>query len=183
MKLIVCTNSMGIIGRDIDGSPLVYSIKEDMTKFRDCTKQGEDPHIVMGRTTYDTIGKALPNRVNIVLSRDKDLELPGCIVMTLTEFVHKYEHHSNMWVIGGGQIYSKLLPYVDIVYMTHVLDDDVADLIDNNFSLVYFTNTFLKIKRVYKEVTKSPWRLALDRVSGKEKMVSDIIYRLNPLIK
>ena len=168
MKLSVCMNTQGIIGKDLD---LMYSFKSDLVRFKKLTSEGEDPHVVMGRITYDSIGRPLPNRVNIVISRKEGLEITGCKVMNLEDFITEYENHPNMWVIGGGEMYRELLPYVTHAYVTHVSDSKRYD------------DSYINIEDIKKElfnkfeaVDASMWLEEEDRINKNKHMICFLDY-------
>lgn len=76
--------------------------------------------ILMGRKTYDTIGRSLPERENFILTHQKDLQIPGCFcVNSLKEALEK-KHSEILWVIGGGEIYSQCLPYAEKILLTKI---------------------------------------------------------------
>lgn len=120
---IVAAAENGVIGVD-NGLP--WNIPEDTKFFRDKTKG----HIViMGRKTYDSMGKALPNRLNIVITRQKGYTLPDAkVVSSLEESIKLAKAELKNWpeevfIIGGGQIYEESLPITDIVYLTRIHGD------------------------------------------------------------
>jgi dihydrofolate reductase len=81
--------------------------------------------IFMGRKTFDSIGHALPNRENFVLTHKKDLQLPGCICVNLLEDALAQKQHEHLWVIGGAEIYTLCLPFAEKILLTqieHVFD-------------------------------------------------------------
>ena len=101
---------------------LLISIPADMKMFREETTGNA---IVLGRKTMETFpgGKPLPNRDNIVLSRKRDLEIPGATVVhdisELMEVLKQYDSN-RVYVVGGETIYEQLLPYCDTVHVTKV---------------------------------------------------------------
>lgn len=106
---------------------LLWNLPGDMAHFQACT-MGKT--VVMGRTTYESIGHALSGRRNIVLSR-------GLAVLASAEVVHNLEpvlglaEREDVWVIGGQQVYEQFLPYADELYITMV--DDIAQNADRFF--------------------------------------------------
>lgn len=157
MKLSVCINTQGIIGKDLN---LIYSFKSDLIRFKELTSKGKDPHVVMGRLTYDSIGKPLPNRTNIVISNTLN-EIPGCIVMDLHTFIDKYKSHPNMWIIGGGQIYKQLIDFVDVAYITYVQDDKIYDT-----SYININETLKFINSEFIPANSSLWSTELNRINN-----------------
>ena len=125
IKLIACISSNSGIGMN-DGR-LLFHIKEDMQNFKKITK---DSIVVCGRKTFDSIieknGKPLPDRVNVVLTRNKDYTPKfGEFVFHDVEKILK--HHETMgdkdkciYVIGGAEVYRELLPYASEVLLTIV---------------------------------------------------------------
>lgn len=119
-----------VIGKDND---LPWPrIKEDMKYFRKTTTG----HIViMGRKTYESIGKPLPKRINMVITRQENLELDGCWVLhSLQEAVAMAEHFTNrtgideeVFIIGGSSLYKEAAPQADRIYLTHIKGDYVGD--------------------------------------------------------
>ena len=119
MNLIVNVDKNWAIGL---GSKLLVRIPQDMKYFRSMTTG----HVgVMGRKTLESFpeSKPLPNRVNIVLTRDQGYQAPGALVVhsmeELKEELKKYSGE-EIFVIGGGQIYRELLPLCDKAYVTKV---------------------------------------------------------------
>lgn len=104
---------------------LLWSIPEDMTRFKHLTKN----HVViMGQKTYESIGKALPYRFNIILSDDTNFSPSDCRVVNSIEKALKVaveQEKSEIFVIGGGQTYKQLIPYANKLYLTEI--DAVAD--------------------------------------------------------
>ena len=119
MNLIVNVDKNWAIGL---GSKLLVRIPQDMKYFRSMTTGHV---VVMGRKTLESFpeSKPLPNRVNIVLTRDQGYQAPGALVVhsmeELQEELKKYSGE-EIFVIGGGQIYRELLPLCDKAYVTKV---------------------------------------------------------------
>lgn len=118
-----------VIGRD---NKLPRSLPADLARFRAITS---GKTVVMGRKTYESIGRLLPKRHNIVISSQLS-HLPantpdttGEVFTTTGSFLTRYHDHSDqvVYIIGGGQIYSSLLPYCDILDITEVKDHYEGD--------------------------------------------------------
>ncbi|MDZ4284285.1 MAG: dihydrofolate reductase [Patescibacteria group bacterium] len=104
---------------------LPWHIPEDVKRFRRLTKGHV---VVMGRKTFQSIGRALPERTNIVITRDPDFATEGCIVVHSIEAALKRAkelEREEVFVIGGGEIYKAALPYADKLYLT-IIDKDFA---------------------------------------------------------
>ena len=104
------------------GNKLVHNIPEDMRRFVSLTK---GKTVVMGRKTYESIGKPLKGRTNIILSKNPDLEIEGCTVMTSVEDILALE--SDLFIIGGAQVYKEFLSHADRLYMTFIAKGYDAD--------------------------------------------------------
>ena len=76
--------------------------------------------VVMGRKTWESLGRPLPNRTNVVITR-QNIEIPGCtVVHSLEEAVALFPGDDEVFVIGGAQIYAQALPLADRFYLTRV---------------------------------------------------------------
>lgn len=102
---------------DADGN-LLFNIPRDMAHFKNTTNGKK---VVMGRKTWDSLPKKpLKNRENFVLTTNKDLKAQGATVINSVEEVLELAKDDEVFVIGGGEVYSQLLPYADKLIMTHV---------------------------------------------------------------
>jgi dihydrofolate reductase len=124
LTAIVAMTSERVIGRD---GTLPWHLPDDM-KFFKRTTSGHP--VVMGRKTYESIGKPLPNRRNIVLTRDPAWSAPG------VEIIHRPEEleqlpdlASPVFIIGGAQIYQSFLPLLDELIVTRVREAYPGDTI------------------------------------------------------
>lgn len=104
---------------------LIWRISEDLRRFKVLTI--EHP-VIMGRRTYESIGKPLPNRTNIVVTRG-DASFPGCTVAR--SFVDALRiagenDAEEVFIIGGAQLYTEALPYADRLYLTLIGESDAG---------------------------------------------------------
>ena len=114
VSLIVAIAENGVIG---DKNSLLWNIREDMRRFR-TTTSGHP--VIMGRKTYDSIGRPLPKRTNVVITRS-DISIEGCqVVHSLEEAISLFPQDEEIFIIGGAQIYEQALPLVDRLYLTVV---------------------------------------------------------------
>ena len=129
MKLIAAVDNERNIGNK---GGLLFSLPDDMKFFRTTTS---GKIVVMGRKTLESFpgSKPLKNRVNIVLSRSSHSTDGAEFVTSVEELLEKLKQYDtdDVYVIGGAQIYSLLLPYCDTALITHV--DAVADEADSKF--------------------------------------------------
>lgn len=119
MNIIACADKNWGIGY---GGSLLFHIPGDLKRFKEMTL---GKTVVMGRKTLESLpgSEPLPNRTNIVLSRDKNFKIPNVTVInSINDFLKKYdaENDGNIFVIGGEQIYKELLPYCKYAYITRV---------------------------------------------------------------
>lgn len=115
ISIIVAVAENQVIGFD---NHLLWHISEDLKRFK-CLTLGH--HVIMGRKTYESVGKPLPGRINIVVSRQNNLTVEGCLVAkSLEEALELAKQDSELFIIGGGDIYKQALPIADKIYFTRV---------------------------------------------------------------
>jgi len=117
LSIIVATAEQGVIGKD---NQLIWHLPEDLKMFRRLTTGHV---IIMGRKTFESIGKPLPNRTSIIISRNTHYQVEGCfVVSSLEEAVEKAKEieTEEAFIIGGAQIYALALDIADTVYLTQV---------------------------------------------------------------
>ena len=117
ISIIVAHSRNMAIGK---ANALVWRLPEDLKRFKKLTTGHP---IIMGRKTHQSIGKPLPDRTNIVVTRDMDLEIPGCIVThSAVEAIEKAKEfdQEEIFIIGGAEIYKETLPLADRLYVTKV---------------------------------------------------------------
>jgi dihydrofolate reductase len=126
--MIVAQSSNRVIGRD---NKLPWYLPGDLKYFKQAT-MGKP--IIMGRKTFESIGKPLPGRLNIVISRDASFTAQGIkVVMSLPEAIELAESQAlidgvdEAMIIGGAQIYALALPEVERLYITQVHADIEGD--------------------------------------------------------
>ena len=117
ITIIVAIADNGVIG---DKNRLPWYLPADLKHFSAVTK----PHtVIMGRKTYQSIlarlGKPLPERTNVIVTRQKDFEAPGCVVVDSVEAALA-QNGDNEFVIGGEEIYKLFLPRADRLLITQV---------------------------------------------------------------
>lgn len=115
ISLIVAVSANNVIGFR---GELPWRLPSDLKRFKAIT-MGKP--IVMGRLTWESIGRALPGRHNIVVSRQPDFEAEGCtVVHSPEEAIEAAGGAAEVMVIGGGHIYARFLPFADRIYLTQV---------------------------------------------------------------
>ena len=122
ISVIVAVAQNGIIGGD---NALLWHISEDLKRFKQLTGGHA---VVMGRKTFESLGRPLPNRRNVVISRRKDYVPEGVeVVASLEEALARFPVEEEVFIIGGGQIYAQAMPLADRLYLTTVMHDYEGD--------------------------------------------------------
>lgn len=114
ISLILSVGKNNEIGK---GNDLIWHFHRDMRFFRETTTGNT---VLMGRKTFESLPKVLPNRRNIVISSDKSLKIDGAEVVHSTQEALKAAENDNIFVIGGGKIYAQFLPLADKIYLTEI---------------------------------------------------------------
>ena len=106
---------------------LLWRIPDDLKRFKNLTTGHV---IVMGRKTFESIGKPLPNRSNIVITRDASWQHEGVLVAHSVEdaLVKAKELDAEIFIIGGAQIYEQALPFTERLYLTLIDDSKEGDV-------------------------------------------------------
>ena len=118
ISLIAAVGKNLVIGNE---NKLIWKIPNDLKRFRELTS---GKSVIMGRKTFESIGKPLPNRKNIIITRDKNYSAQGCIVVHSAKEAINFAGEGEVMVIGGAQIYKLFLPTASKMYLT---------LVDKNF--------------------------------------------------
>ncbi|MBQ7309999.1 MAG: dihydrofolate reductase [Alistipes sp.] len=122
INIIVAVAKNGVIG---DKNSLLWHIREDMVHFRTLTSGHP---VIMGRKTYDSIGRPLPKRTNVVITRDTELQIEGCTMAhSLEEAIALFDPQEEIFIIGGAQIYAQALSLAHRIYLTVVERDYQGD--------------------------------------------------------
>lgn len=138
LSLIAAKGKLNEIGYE---NNLLWHIKEDFDWFKEKTY---NKPVVMGRSTYESIGKPLKGRINIVLSRDKNFKPdPSVLVLPSAEAVlYEFGKYTELMVIGGENVYKQFIPYADRLYLTEIDKEFVADKFFPEFSLDDFRECY-----------------------------------------
>lgn len=124
ISIIVAMTEDNVIGSN---GRIPWHSKDDMKHFKELTL---NHHILMGKKTYESIGKPLPRRTNIILSKNNDLQIEGTTVFQdlgdAIRFAQDRNEH-ELFIIGGQQIYEFTLPIAEKIYETLVLEKYEGD--------------------------------------------------------
>ena len=125
ITIIAAIANNNALGKDND---LIWHLPADLKRFKKVTS---GHHILMGRNTYESIGKPLPNRTTVIITRNLNYKATGCIVVDSIEKAIKVaKADEHIFIIGGAQIYkqtiaSNLVDQLDITQVHHSFDADV----------------------------------------------------------
>lgn len=123
LSLIIAMDKNKLIG---NGNKLPWHLPADLKHFQNITTNNI---IVMGRSTFESINKALPNRTNVVLTSDKNFQADDVIVLhsieELEEFVAKQK--KEVFIIGGSVVIKQLYDKIDNFYITHIQEEFKGD--------------------------------------------------------
>lgn len=127
---IVAVSQNDVIGVNND---LPWDIPEDMKFFRDKTK---GKALIMGRKTYESVGHPLPNRLSVVVTRQKDYKVDSPLVVIQPDIKSAIEfcrsqvakYGDEVFIIGGGEIFKETMAVVDVIYLTRIHKDFAGDI-------------------------------------------------------
>ncbi len=125
VSIIVAMTQTGVIGKN---GKLPWHISEDFQWFRRHTL--EHP-VIMGRKTFESIGRALPQRENIILTRQKNYRADGAIIFHSFEGALSYAKkmkRNDVFILGGKEVFEKALPVAHRIYLTRIRSDFEGDV-------------------------------------------------------
>lgn len=140
LSSIVVVSKNNVIGCEND---LVFNIPEDLKRFKEITSSGSGI-MIMGRKTFESLPGVLSNRTHIIITNNKEYSVTGSkekveIATDIDELIKKYENSADeVFIIGGGQIFEKLMPYTKKHYITYVDKDAVGDTFYPKMDLTQF---------------------------------------------
>lgn len=117
ISIIVAVAENGVIGKD---NQLLWKLSADLKRFKAITS---NHYILLGRKTFESIGKPLPNRTSLIISRNYTCNFEDCYVFkTINEAIvfATQQNQEEIFVIGGGEIYSQTLPLANRIHLTLV---------------------------------------------------------------
>jgi dihydrofolate reductase len=152
--LIAATSQNNALGKD---NKIIWHLPDDFKRFKELTS---GHHIIMGRKTFESFPKPLPNRTHVVITRQKNYNPEGCIVVnSIEEAFEICPKNEDVFLIGGAEIYKLGLPFTDKIELTYINETFEAD-------------AFLP------EIDFSEWKLTNEEFHPKdEKHVHDFSFR------
>lgn len=135
ISLIVAMASNRVIGLN---NQMPWHLSADLKKFKKITMGSP---ILMGRKTYESIGRPLPGRTNIILSRNLKYQQDGCLVFNdlKTALKKSCERAEEVFVIGGSDLYEAMLPVADAIYLTVIHKEFLGDAFFPDIDLKYWS--------------------------------------------
>ncbi len=147
ITLIVAAGEDNAIGKDND---LIWHLSDDLKRFKSLTN---GHHIIMGRKTFESFPKPLPNRTHIVITRQNNYQVPNGVIVVnnLDDAFDAARNDKQPFVIGGGEIYKQAMPFADTIELTRVHE------------------TFENADTFFPEVDKSAWKEVNKTFHDKDK--------------
>jgi dihydrofolate reductase len=123
ITIIAAIAENNALGKD---NKLIWHLPADLKRFKKVTL---NHHIIMGRKTFESLGKPLPNRTNIVITRNKDYTANGCVVVnSLQEAIKAAKEDKDPFILGGAEIYKQAIliaDKLDLTFVHHKFEADV----------------------------------------------------------
>ena len=159
VSIIVAMGRNRVIGKD---NSLIWHLPADLKHFKETT-MGRP--VIMGRKTFESVGKPLPGRTNIIVTRRKDYRAQGCLAAgSVEQALELVAGEPEVFIAGGGEIYRQSLPLADRMYITIIDHDFEGDTFFPEFSVkkwkisqeIYHPaddrNKYPMVFRIYKRV-------------------------------
>ncbi len=122
LSVIAAMAKNRVIGID---NTLPWHLPEDLKHFKALTM---GHHIVMGRKTYESIGRPLPGRTTVIVTRNPDYQVAGCVTATsLDQAIAACGDDNEVFFVGGAELYAQMLPRADRLYLTEIQADYAGD--------------------------------------------------------
>lgn len=123
ISLIVAVARNHVIG---NRNALPWHLPADLKYFKRITL---GKPIIMGRKTFESIGRPLPGRMNIIITHERDYQAAACIVVhSIDDALKTAQAHEEVMVIGGAKLFEQTLPRADRIYLTEIAEDFVGDV-------------------------------------------------------
>lgn len=122
ITIIAAAAENNALGKD---NNLLWHLPDDFKRFKEITS---GHYIIMGRKTFESFPKPLPNRTHVIITRQKGYNPAGCIVVdSMENAIEACPKEEDVFIIGGGEIYNLGLPFTDIIEITRVHESFEAD--------------------------------------------------------
>jgi dihydrofolate reductase len=122
ISIIVAASVNNAIGKN---NQLIWHLPADLKYFKNLTM---GHHIIMGRKTFESIGRALPGRTSIIITRNKNYAAQDCIIVSsLKEAIESVKNDTEAFIIGGAEIFNQAFEFADKIYLTRIHETFEAD--------------------------------------------------------
>lgn len=122
LTLIAAMAKNRVIGKDND---LIWHFPDDLKHFKKLTS---GHHVIMGRKTYESVGRPLPNRTNIIITRQQDYQAEGCLIAhDLESALALVENDDQPFIVGGAEIYKQSLDFAKTIELTLIHSEYEGD--------------------------------------------------------
>lgn len=150
ITIIAAIGKNGELGKDND---LIWHLPNDLKRFKKITL---GHHVIMGRKTFESLGKPLPNRTTIIITRNNEYQVDGCVeVNSLEAALKEASADQNPYILGGAEIYKQAIEIADTLDLT---------LVDANFEADAF---FPQIDySIWKETSRQDYKADVDHKYG-----------------
>ena len=136
ISIIAAVSENGVIGSK---NKLPWHLPADLKHFKDLTI---GHHVIMGRKTYESVGKPLPNRTTIIITRQSDFLADGCIIVnSLEAAIHAVRNDKEPFICGGAEIYKTALKIAGKMYLTKIHKDFEGDAFFPEIDLMQWEET------------------------------------------
>lgn len=151
--MIAAASENNVLGKD---NQLVWHLPDDFKRFKQLTT---GHYIIMGRKTFESFPKPLPNRIHVIITRQKDYHPEGCIVVnSIQKAIETVPQNEDAFIIGGGEIYNQSISLTDKIELTRV-------------------HTHLEGDAFFPEIDKTIWKLqSLEFHPKDDKHAFDFTY-------
>ena len=137
LTIIAAIGENNALGKN---NQLIWHLPADLKRFKKVTS---GHHIIMGRKTFESLGKPLPNRTTIIITRDKNYSADGCLVVhSISDAVKAASSDENPFILGGAEIYRQSLEIADVLDLTLVHHPFEADVFFPKIDKTIWKETF-----------------------------------------
>lgn len=136
LTIIAAVANNNALGKNND---LIWHLPADLKRFKEVT---HGHHVIMGRKTFESLDKPLPNRTSIIITRNTDYLAEGCIVVNkLSEAIEAARADDNPFILGGAEIYKQAMEFADVLDLTLIHHEFEADAFFPEIDLLIWKET------------------------------------------
>ena len=136
LTIIAAVANNNALGKNND---LIWHLPADLKRFKEVT---HGHHVIMGRKTFESLDKPLPNRTTIIITRNTDYKVENCIVVNrLSEAIEAARADDNPFILGGAEIYKQAIEFADVLDLTLIHHEFEADAFFPEIDLLIWKET------------------------------------------